>query len=510
MLFVVLDRGEYPQRKHDIFCLRRDNWDDFGFKTSFYAFYYDESGHEHSIGPIKIGCRGMNIGRIFDNMPKVFSLLPDMYFSLGQTESYYESLSKLGPNVREEILRALKDIAYDINLFSSLESEKVVHTSLMRDISIFALKYQLNRMAHGGLRLSKYNFLYRSPEPTNPNDFTSIELEFDVVPDSNPPSNIHVLIGRNGTGKTRLIQNMIRSIRFDDKSYGLFRYAKNTRYSDAKDQFANILCVAFSPFDDFSCTFQGESSIPYTYIGLDKTSHNLLDAITDQFWQCFVSCMTSPQKKKRWLSTINILKSDSAFTESQIDFLAQNVSNEGTLADRKSLEFQVKQVFSRLSSGHKVILLIITSCVDKLEERSVVFIDEPENHLHPPLLAAFIRALSYLLIDRNGVAIISTHSPVILQEVPNNCVWALRRYGNHLVAERIPTETFGSNIGMLTSEVFGLEVTESGFHQLLNESVSQLHDYDRIVEKFNQKLGDEAKGILRVLLALDETKETTI
>lgn len=46
--------------------------------------------------------------------------------------------------------------------------------------------------------------------------------------------------------------------------------------------------------------------------------------------------------------------------------------------------------------------------------------DEPEEHLHPPLVAAFIRALSNLLTYRNGVGIVATHSPVIVQEVPKN------------------------------------------------------------------------------------------
>jgi hypothetical protein len=36
----------------------------------------------------------------------------------------------------------------------------------------------------------------------------------------------------------------------------------------------------------------------------------------------------------------------------------------------------------------------------------------------PPLLAAMMRALSDLLVDRNGVAVVATHSPVVLQEVP--------------------------------------------------------------------------------------------
>jgi predicted ATP-dependent endonuclease of OLD family len=74
-----------------------------------------------------------------------------------------------------------------------------------------------------------------------------------------------------------------------------------------------------------------------------------------------------------------------------------------------------------------------------------------------------------LLIDRNGVAIVATHSPVVLQEVPRSCAWNLRRTGAVVNAERLELETFGENVGTLTREVFGLEVTHSGFHKMLQE-----------------------------------------
>lgn len=80
-------------------------------------------------------------------------------------------------------------------------------------------------------------------------------------------------------------------------------------------------------------------------------------------------------------------------------------------------------------------LLIITCCVDRLEEKNIVFLDEPENYLHPPLVSALTRALSQLLIDRNGVAIVSTHSPAVLEEVPSSCVWTLRRCGGQMIPE---------------------------------------------------------------------------
>src|SRR5205807_2550155 len=125
----------------------------------------------------------------------------------------------------------------------------------------------------------------------------------------------------------------------------------------------------------------------------------------------------------------------------------------------------------------------------------------PEAHLHPPLLSACIRSLSDLLINRNGVAIIATHSPVILQEVPRSCDWRIRRIGREAKIERPAKETFGENVGTLTHAIFGLEVTDSGFHKLISEAVDNGLSYEEIVERFGDQLGDEARGIARSLIA---------
>ncbi len=159
-----------------------------------------------------------------------------------------------------------------------------------------------------------------------------------------------------------------------------------------------------------------------------------------------------------------------------------------------------ENIFNKLSSGHKIVLLTITKLVETLEEKSLVLLDEPEAYLHPPLLSAFIRALSELLIKRNAVAIIGTHSPVVLQEVPSSCVWKIRRQGAFAKAERLEIESFGENVGVLTQEIFGLEVTEAGFHTLLNKIADKADSYEQAIEILDNQLGMEGRAILRNLL----------
>lgn len=89
-----------------------------------------------------------------------------------------------------------------------------------------------------------------------------------------------------------------------------------------------------------------------------------------------------------------------------------------------------------------------------------------------------------------------------MQEVPRSCVWKINRIGNEVAISRLEIESFGATIGALTREVFGLEVTKSGFHKMLEDEVSKGKSYGEIIESFNNELGDEARLLLSTLLQI--------
>jgi hypothetical protein len=111
-------------------------------------------------------------------------------------------------------------------------------------------------------------------------------------------------------------------------------------------------------------------------------------------------------------------------------------------------------------------------------------------------------------MDRNGVAIVATHSPVVLQEVPNECVWILSRSGHSARADRPESETFGENVGVLTREVFGLEVVQTGFHRMIAEAI-ETQTYDQVVNLFGNRLGGEARALARALSLLPSSELET-
>jgi predicted ATPase len=500
MQYIVLNTNEEYKIEliKNTAYLVEDQWDDwFRYSTMYDLWIINEKEEKLYMGKVKIGQDKMEDNQRRPNIPTKFNQLDEMFFSLGQSDYYYENIKKLGNDLRMEILIDLKDIAYNDKIFDKYIRRNVTQVSLMRDFTDRTVKEQFKRIAKGGARLTPYSFKYLAAVGKNL-DIEPMELSFDVKPQSLPPTNIHVLIGRNGVGKTYLIRNMIKSIVYSKNSddYGCF-----ISNEDSPDIFSNVILVSFSAFD--SLLDIKKPKIQYIRIGLP--TNNEEKDLANFFVGSLLPCLTGI-KKDLLIRTIEILKSDPIFNESGIVELCAE-SKLYTKEEKKDFEDKSRKLFNRLSSGHKIIILTVTKLIQKVEEKTLVFLDEPEEHLHPPLLASFVRALSELLIDRNGVAIIATHSPVILQEVPNKCVWKLRRNGEVAKAERLQIESFGGSIEELTSEVFGLEVTHSGYHKFLEQAVEKYGNYETIINEFNGQLGMEAKDLLKTLIMLKNEEE---
>jgi predicted ATPase len=508
MFFRVLANGASPpsQAKFRAFLLT-DNWDDwFSYSTMYVLIVYDDTGREFNAGSVKIGQFKMKKDQRRPSIPRDFDTLTEEFFSLGQDDSYYKKLNELGPELRDRILRGLNDVALDQGLFQRALDEKVTGVSLLRSVTRATVLGQFSRLARGGARLSRFAFQYTAPESVRSKS-DPVKLSFVIQPDSMPPTNVHVLIGRNGVGKTYLLNNMSRSLvdkKAQPSDVGVFSTESDDLLS--ADLFANLVSVTFSAFDPFEplpIRRDRSEGMHYSYIGLKRVgttedgkplAPKSPDRLSTDFSQSVLVCRQGA-RLVRWRRALETLASDPIFHEAEVTNLAGGEFEDTTLKD------QARNLFANLSSGHKIVLLTITRLVETVEERTLVLLDEPEAHLHPPLLSAFVRALSDLLVNRNGVAIIATHSPVVLQEVPKSCAWKIRRSGRSMVAERPDIETFGENVGILTREVFGLEVTHSGFHQLLRDAARDTEDFTRVVDKFDREIGGEGRAIIRALIA---------
>ncbi len=499
MAFHLIARGEkIPDSGVQEFYLRIDHWNDYSYVTMFYLSMHDDNGVLHDIGNVKIGFVGQTTSKATYEMIgiKSFSHLPKGYFSLGTDVDYYRKLLILPKNIREKLLNSLNDVVFDQSHLDIAKEEGVFRTSLLRDVSLSVIKGQFSRVLDGKPPLTDFKFSYKREA----NDkMSGVELNFLVKAESKPSTNIHALIGRNGIGKTTLLNGMIDSIINYGKSDGKFfnlEYWQNSLID--KEYFSSLVSVSFSAFDPFKPPKEQpdpSKGTCYFYIGLKKEDDDSLKEIPDlhiEFIKSLKLCLSQSGKKERWKNSIINLESDENFSDMQLLRLANYSGAE--------LENNANSLIRRMSSGHAIVLLTITQLVAKVEEKTLVLIDEPESHLHPPLLSAFVRSLNELLNDRNGVAIIATHSPVVLQEVPRTCVWKINRSRLEMQTIRPEEETFGENVGTLTREVFGLEVVKSGFHELLVRSVKKGGSYEDILAEYNNQLGYEAKAILKALV----------
>lgn len=478
-------------------------WNDYSFRTLFILDYVDPNKRTHRIGQIKIGFEGQteDIGT-YEKMQKNFERLDRVFFSLAESPEFYAALYSVGEAVCKEILQKLNCVVVSDEAMRIARREFVFQKSLLRDVNINTVNGQFTRIINGEQPLTEFDFRFLRVDHHR---YSDMYLDFNVDPFAIPPTNIHAIIGRNGLGKTTLLNEMISSIvgKFPtDNAY--FEDLYQGRISNG--YFSAVISVSFSAFDPFNPISEQNDPLLgtcYYYIGLKKTEQssdrNPIEDIAKLHHKCAMSvynCLADDSKREIWLQAITDLESDTNFRDLDLKELVNYQHN---------LVEECLTRVRKMSSGHAIVFMIVSNLVEKLQDKTLVLFDEPESHLHPPLLSAFIRALSSLLFKRNGIAIMATHSPVVVQEIPRSCCWMLTRFGDITKYSRPSIETFAENVGTLTKEVFKLEMEQSGFHKLLRASVDEGLSFHEIMKKFKKKIGFEGQAVLMSMIMLRDS-----
>ena len=321
MLFTVVDRRsaisplDYPAA-----YLIRDNWNDwFKFQTLFSLILFDEAGNQCDLDDVKIGQFGMEEDQLRPRIPSEFDRLDGSFFSLGQSDAYYETLNQLGHPLKTQVLTGLNDVVADLSLFDRALEEEVTRNSLLRFVSPVTVRGQFRRLVEGRAKLSHYSFSYMAPVYRG-NKRSSVSLTFEVVPESAPPTNIHVLIGRNGVGKTHILNQMARSLINKEASVRQVGKFSSGGDTESTELFANLISVTFSAFDDFDPLREKRDktiNLKYSYIGLKRLT-NKEDAtepikspymLATEFVNSIYACRKGP-RGELWRRSIQMLESD--------------------------------------------------------------------------------------------------------------------------------------------------------------------------------------------------------
>lgn len=145
---------------------------------------------------------------------------------------------------------------------------------------------------------------------------------------------------------------------------------------------------------------------------------------------------------------------------------------------------------STLSSGELSLLIRFIDLYESVQDGSLVLIDEPETHLHPKWISEYVSKILEIIGVKQCHIIIATHSPLIVSDVPSECIIALRKDYNQVSQIELQESTLGMRYDNLLKDIFGLSFSKG----------KMIKDYTKKAEEFIEKEKiDDALEIYKLL-----------
>lgn len=464
------------------------SWFDFNdsdfdaYETLFGMYFYAPNAAPIKIGNVKILKKDKRLTK--DYMDEEFINLSDDFCSLGQELSYYKKLSKLQLGYGKEILHALKDIATNEKVERDFYSEKGFKYSLLRFSEAEKAFKQANQY-FGKKKINnnfKFTFQSQLDYATAPH-----KINFDFNQDKDLPFRINVLIGKNGTGKTQILSRLANVVSGYKQEQGEFE--------PSRPLFSKVIAISYSAFDNFEKPHQDNS--------LKRDPLDSLYAVeNNRTLFSYVYCglqgnkgvYTVEQLKENLRSSYKIIEGKNRKQQWK-KILSEIIENEhiNVIEEIEKGNFDVS-----ISSGQGIILSTLTDVIAHIEEDSILLFDEPEIHLHPNAISNLLRMFYVLLNEFKSYAIISTHSPIIIQETPSKYVHVFKRFNNTPSVIKLELECFGESLNNIVKETFGVKNSESNYKYWLKK-MSEKMSYEEVLNKFDNNLSFNAMTFLNIL-----------
>lgn len=482
----------FKRKDGEFIVLTEDDWNDYGFETTFWLDVWRDREF-FPIGLIRILNISDKVTRKI--IPNEFEELTDDYISLGNSEKLYKNIIKvLGREKAMDILIKLKDISL-IGLEENKKFDiehKGIQDSFFRSsegrflFSDVKDKYFLDK----GSQDRDYKFTFYANLYLETEDFKEINIDFRKK-DNYLPNRLFTIVGKNGVGKTRLLNQLAESL-FDSsnpKNKDRFTSIEKIGTSELDEKipiYNKIIAISFSVFDKFyKGSLEGENDFKYieeseeeqtkfnnyTYIGLHKLdnsiySNNELIEVNKRAYKKIVD----NNRKTLFIESIN----------------SSNILNY-KLSDDFIYEDFFNEIFS---SGQSIFISMLCRLLSEIEDGSLIFLDEPELYLHPNAIASLARIYYDILERFKSYAILCTHSPILVQEIPSKYVRKLFITDNNTIHYSRPNiETFGNNISDLTANIFNVLDRESLYRSKLIEwSKDDTLNEEEIIKLFDNGL----------------------
>lgn len=471
-------------------------WNDFDYKTRYHLYYYKD-GKSSFIGEVKIMKKdAIDTSEV---LPSQFYSLDESFCSLGNGNEYYRNIAKVFPQAAYLYLGELRDAALYTSVQKRFERDYIFKKSLLRD-NVAELALRMGRYLIYGRENDEtaYSFEYRYTPKYN-DDGTETELKFNFSHIRLPYKRIYTLIGENGVGKTTLMKNLIYDIVQDN------RKSEERHFIGLPPLFSSVIAITYSPFDIYPLNDDKELSnriIDYEYCGLLKHEF-VLKNIKDRVETLSSNIELALSRTTDFIDRLWQKMMEKVFSEGRLDSIFSNPPMR-TKVDKDKL----MNLYQNCSSGETIYLESVTAILAKIRLNSILLIDEPEQHLHPTGINMLMTTISEILEQMKSFAIISTHSPYILREVPSSNVMVFHRYENNLAVSPIGIETFGEDVSVISDMVFDNRSQDKIFESYIERVVKdEGFDYNKSIDALRNNDIEPSLNTKMLIMTMIESKK---
>lgn len=488
------------------FYLEESDWDDYNYRTYYHlhAGYGLTGGESVYLGGIRIMSlfqeeREMHLlMQIFGE--KLFVELPDNYVSLSMDVGLYMGLNRYlaTSEERQALVKSLHMIlGKDSEYYSSeLARNNCFRKSLLRDTASLD-NFALNK-GRALLRGSEcyYDLRKESIKVKFAHILQPIELHFSSVKNEDDaiiPNGVLVFIGKNGSGKSTSIYRLAKLLYTDPT----LRFKLKEEVGELEPNnvgVSRLFLISYSPFDNFILPILCDRDyFSLLESGSDVNSRFVFCGIRDLYSEIrsekdiddklSVDNIIKDRQDKTILKSISTLASE--FTQAlnvvKQDFMLEwHIFLDNCRIAQPSLYEDIEEFnndldddsisikFMSLSTGHKFFMHSFVRVLAYIEDNCLLLFDEPENHLHPPMLSFMISEFRRVLSKNRSVMFIATHSPVIVQESFAKNVFVVRKQGGETSISQPFIETYGANLSTITTEVFDLTTETTKYHDVIH------------------------------------------
>lgn len=462
--------AEYP-----CVVLSFDRWNDYNVRTQFDLYYWPIAGVPRTCGQVKILHNSGSSTQLDDT----FTELNGSFCSLGQSVDYYRHLASLGDGIKSAILTALRDIVVHRESADTFIHLPEFRSSLLRfsePTKLYEQGLSAFDFATANESLTAFSFNCRL---TGASADHAVSFNFR---DREPlPGRIVAFIGTNGTGKTRYLERLANAVVYGPSD-------DTESFQPDRPRFSRVIAISYSAFDEFRKPTT-DAAATVIRCGIHNADGMLKDlpalaaeirSNLDAAYQC--TRMDALAKSLREILPMAVVETLTQPARSIVGYIFPDISQ------------------LQLSSGQLVLLSILSSLAVQIEPDSLLLFDEPEMHLHPNAIGGLMRAINTALTEFQSYAVMATHSPLILQQLPGRYVRVFRRIDSTPVIDSLPVESFAENLTAITEEIFhaseGPTLYGEWFRQMLSTNAAE-----EIAQLFEGRLSFNAKTMVRSIEA---------